>query len=208
MREAIIFLQSWALWWPAAKISCFEGARKIREGIAKSVSEIGDFLCIKSTVAIYEDTLEIAQWRKVKQLQSMWICMFGDFPCVKSTFAIYEDTLDIAVEKTQTNAINVSLHVWGFSMYKEYSRRTKSCHNWDHLWICFWQKYRVWVLFKLGNKTNSVRFVQIPVVCSGLMMVTLSFWYILGTRKPNYSWRCQCSVFFINSLSLITLLIT
>ena len=96
MREAIIFLQSWALWWPAAKTSCFLGARKIREGIAKSVSEIGDFLCIKSTVAIYEDTLEIAQWRKVKQLQSMWICMFGDFPCVKSTFAIYEDTLDIA----------------------------------------------------------------------------------------------------------------
>ena len=39
-----------------------------------------------------------------------------------------------------------------------------------------------------------------------LMMVTKGFWYILGIRKTNYSWRCQCSVFFINSLSPITLL--
>ena len=38
------------LW--AAKMPFFLRARKIREGIAKSLSRIGDFLWIKSTVAI------------------------------------------------------------------------------------------------------------------------------------------------------------
>ena len=122
------------------KYRVFWGQERLGKTLPSLSVRLGIFFgCIKSTVAIYEDTLEIAQWRNVKRMQSVFFFLGGFSMYKEYSCHILRHVRNCTVEKSQKNAISVSLQVLGFSLYKEYSRHTKSCRI--YLWIGFGQKY-------------------------------------------------------------------